>query len=104
MLNLRILSSGDVSACPCADYDGSPGLHLGNVNEKTLSEMYNSDRMAELLAASKPDDLPEICRECTFHTPMTDITTPFLRRRFESTVRFINKAGGVDDSDRPKSY
>ena len=83
MLSQRVFSNGDVSACPCADYDGAPGLHLGNVADQTLFDMYNTEKMAKLLGATSTDELPGICRECTFHSPISDLgTNKLLQKKF----------------------
>ncbi len=98
-LNPRVLSNGDVTACPCADYDGDPGLHLGNIGSQTLLEMYNSEKLTNLLGAMSRESLPEVCRECTFHTPISSLDFDrSLQRKFSFTVeKFGQRSGNAFD-------
>lgn len=65
----QVLSNGNVSFCPCDDYDNAPSLHLGNVNEQSLAEMYASEKVRALWSW-RTCGVPEFCRRCTFKLPI----------------------------------
>ncbi|MBX6330082.1 MAG: radical SAM protein [Pseudolabrys sp.] len=59
--------TGDVYACCVAYPDGNKDLLLGNLNDKTLEEIYRSDRFRQLHAWNKRGELHkhvDLCRNC----------------------------------------
>lgn len=61
---LIVTSQGEVTAC-CTDIDAE--LSLGNVREKSLKQMWQSDEFARLYMVHRQqrwNDLPRICRDC----------------------------------------
>ncbi len=62
---------GNVSFCPCDDFDASPELSLGRIGQDTLSALCNGPAAARLWAAGA-EDTPGHCRRCTFHRPLPD--------------------------------
>ncbi len=61
---LIITSQGEATVC-CTDIDGE--LSFGNVREKSIKEMWNSDEMARLYMVHRQqrwEDLPDICKDC----------------------------------------
>lgn len=62
-----------MSACACCDYDASEQLTLGNIQERTLAELFNDPANAALWRAHGSNQLPPICRHCTFHSPLADL-------------------------------
>lgn len=78
LLAMQVFSNGNVSFCPCDDFDNNEELHLGNVMETTLSEMFNSPK-ARKLWDWKAHGTPTFCKACSFHRPLVDlIETPNL--------------------------
>lgn len=71
LLAVQVFSNGDVSFCPCADYDGVRELSLGNITTKTLEELYNSERVRDLW--NNIPDTPLFCKGCSFYRPLSDI-------------------------------
>lgn len=68
---LVVLQDGRVTAC-CVDHDGD--LALGHVNDASLRELFNGDRMRALRRAHVTGDLPPICARCTEYP--TDAAAP----------------------------
>ena len=68
LMACHIYSNGDVSFCPCDDYNGMPDLHLGNITKKPLAELYNSERVRGLWKK-----LPAVCDGCTAYRPLTNM-------------------------------
>lgn len=71
LLAAQILSNGDVSFCPCADYEGDHELLLGNIADQTLGEIYNSNKTRNLWLNSPK--IPDICKNCSFYRPLSDL-------------------------------
>lgn len=68
LLACHIFSNGDASFCPCDDFNGVEDLRLGNILEKPLSELYNSEKARQLWKM-----LPQACSGCTAYLPLTNI-------------------------------
>lgn len=61
---MGILSSGEVVPC-CFDYEAK--INLGNVKEKSLEAILQTQRAEELLAGFKRNELTEeLCRHCSY--------------------------------------
>ncbi|HEY9759844.1 MAG TPA: SPASM domain-containing protein [Oculatellaceae cyanobacterium] len=71
---LQVFWDGRVTACSCCDYDASEQLTLGNVNESHLADIYNGELSQRLWVNHGTEKLPEICRNCTFHLPLKDLS------------------------------
>jgi MoaA/NifB/PqqE/SkfB family radical SAM enzyme len=61
-----VYSSGNVSFCPCDNYNDAQELRIGNILQESLTEMYNSDRAIELWNW-EDHGTPEFCKACSFH-------------------------------------
>lgn len=72
LLSMQVFSNGNVSFCPCDDFDNVDELHLGNVTEITLRDMLNSEKAARLWDWTT-HGTPEFCRRCSFHKPLKQI-------------------------------
>jgi radical SAM protein with 4Fe4S-binding SPASM domain len=71
LLAAQVFSNGDVSFCPCADYEGDRELLLGNIATRTLGEIYNSDRTKNLWL--NYPKVPDFCKNCSFYRPLSDL-------------------------------
>jgi radical SAM protein with 4Fe4S-binding SPASM domain len=80
-LAMQIYWDGRVSACSCCDYDSSSQLHLGDLTQQSLSEIFNSPASREIWRAHETACLQPICRNCTFHVPLTELNAnhPIVR-------------------------
>ncbi len=68
---MQVYWDGRVSACCCCDYDAGKDLALGDVRQQTLTEIYNSEANRQLWADQESGKMQGICRNCTFHIPLT---------------------------------
>jgi radical SAM protein with 4Fe4S-binding SPASM domain len=73
LIAMQVFADGNVSFCPCDDFDNHASLHLGNVMTATLAEMAGSPR-AQALWDWATHGTPAFCRSCSFHTPLAAIT------------------------------
>jgi radical SAM protein with 4Fe4S-binding SPASM domain len=69
--HLDILMNGDVRLCGCrygaeGKYDE---LVIGNINEKSLSEIWSGSEMRRLCERFPSSDAPKVCRDCSIYTP-----------------------------------
>jgi radical SAM protein with 4Fe4S-binding SPASM domain len=86
LLAMQVFSNGNVSFCSCDDFDNTDSLHLGNVMETSLAEMFNSPK-ARRLWDWQTHGTPEFCRKCSFHLPLSQIIeTPGV---FENPLVFV---------------
>lgn len=65
-----VYSDGNVSFCPCDNFNDTPELRLGNIMRASLADMYNSPRAVELWDWER-FGTPEFCKNCTFHIPVS---------------------------------
>jgi MoaA/NifB/PqqE/SkfB family radical SAM enzyme len=63
LIAYHIFSNGDVSYCPCADYDVDAELKLGSIENNDLSELFNSRKVLNLWDSDRP--IPNYCKYCT---------------------------------------
>ena len=68
---VRVFWNGDISFCPCADHEGAPELHLGNISNTSFAEALQSPRCAELWNWMA-HGVPELCRRCTHYVSLDD--------------------------------
>ncbi len=80
-LAVQIYWDGRVSACSCCDYDSSDQLYLGDVTRQSLGEIFNGAESQGVWRAHESGMLQPICRQCTFHVPLSSLTSshPIVR-------------------------
>lgn len=61
-----VYSNGNVSFCPCDNFDDVAELRLGNIRDQRLADLYNSPA-ARRLWNWRRCGTPEFCRSCSFH-------------------------------------
>jgi len=61
-----IFSNGNVSFCPCDNFDDTEELRLGNIREQRLVDLYNSPTVRRLWNW-RSCGTPEFCKSCSFH-------------------------------------
>jgi radical SAM protein with 4Fe4S-binding SPASM domain len=70
LIACQVFSDGNVSFCPCCDFDCNDELHIGNIKEKSLADIYNSPKTQDLWNFEKR--MPSFCRKCSFHISLND--------------------------------
>jgi MoaA/NifB/PqqE/SkfB family radical SAM enzyme len=65
-----VFSNGNVSFCPCDNYDDIDEFRLGNVMAEPLASLYNSDKAKALWDWSR-SGVPSFCQNCSFHIPLS---------------------------------
>lgn len=70
MFAFIVFSNGNVSFCPCDNYDDVDEFRLGNVMEDSLPSLYNSDK-AKALWDWSGSGTPRFCQNCSFHIPLS---------------------------------
>jgi radical SAM protein with 4Fe4S-binding SPASM domain len=86
LLALQVFVNGDVSFCPCCDFDANSELALGNIRESDLGQLYNSERCRQLWDF-EGGHMPRFCRNCSFHMPLASLRDH--RYVFEDPFRFF---------------
>jgi MoaA/NifB/PqqE/SkfB family radical SAM enzyme len=61
-----IFSNGNVSFCPCDNFDDTEELRLGNIQQQRLVDLYNSPTVRRLWNW-RSCGTPEFCKSCSFH-------------------------------------
>jgi MoaA/NifB/PqqE/SkfB family radical SAM enzyme len=64
-----VFSNGNVSFCPCDNFNDVPELRLGNIVNDSLANMYSSKRAQDLWNWAACGT-PEFCKNCSFHIPL----------------------------------
>lgn len=82
---LQVFSNGDVSFCPCDDFNRDEEFYLGNISKHTLQEMCNSDKYYALI--NNISGLPDYCKKCTFKVSISDLKQNKLP--IQNPVKFI---------------
>jgi radical SAM protein with 4Fe4S-binding SPASM domain len=100
LYDIRILSSGNVTACGCADFDNTEQLNLGNIKDHSLRELFNSKKMKNMFEPMTYERNPEVCKTCTFHDPLSDIhVRKDLQRKYQAAIECI----GTTDKEIKKA-
>jgi MoaA/NifB/PqqE/SkfB family radical SAM enzyme len=71
----KILSNGDMTLCGCRDLNGDSELVLGNVEEKTILEMWRDPRVEKIRNGFYLSKYPKICLDCSMYEDLS-----FFRR------------------------
>ena len=72
LISLQVLSSGKVSFCGCADFDGKTALMLGDIREHSLAELLNSEKVRHLWDW-QGCGVPDPCKGCSFYMPISKL-------------------------------
>lgn len=83
LISLQVLSSGQVSFCGCADFDGKTALMLGDIREASLADLLDTDKVRALWNWAECG-VPEPCKGCSFHMPLDRLTD--LRSAFNDPL------------------
>lgn len=86
LLSFQIMSDGRVSFCASADFDGTPDLVIGDVNDQSLFDILNSAGVANLWDW-QAFGVPDFCKTCSFHIPLEQVAK--LEWVYRNPVRFI---------------
>ncbi len=63
-------ADGGFTVCGCRDLDGNSELTLGNLKEKTLRELWTSERL-RAIRRDFTRRLPDICVDCAQYSPIS---------------------------------
>jgi MoaA/NifB/PqqE/SkfB family radical SAM enzyme len=74
LLAFLVFSNGNVSFCNCDNFDDTEELRLGNVNDDTLSNIYNNAKTKSLWNWAQ-SGVPAFCQNCSFHIPMSFLSS-----------------------------
>jgi MoaA/NifB/PqqE/SkfB family radical SAM enzyme len=77
VLAVAVLSNGNVSICPCDNYNDVEELRLGNAREMSLADMLGSEKFRRFWHWDEYG-VPEFCKTCTFKLPMATFTQSVL--------------------------
>jgi radical SAM protein with 4Fe4S-binding SPASM domain len=72
LIAYQVFADGNVSFCPCCDFDCNDELHIGNIKDNSLANIYNSQKTQDLW--NFKEKMPAFCRKCSFHIPLDDLT------------------------------
>ena len=86
LLGFQIMSDGRVSFCACANFDGTPDLVVGDLNEQSLAEILETPAVAHLWDW-KSWGVPEFCKTCSFHIPLDQLGR--VNWVYRDPIRFI---------------
>jgi len=69
IVSSQVLADGTVSFCACMDFDANSSLVLGNIAERSLADMLNSEKLHKLMNWAE-NGVPEFCKSCSAHRPI----------------------------------
>ena len=85
LVAMQVFSNGNVSFCPCDDFNNIDELHLGSVNNETLLGIYNSEKVSRLWDFNM--GTPLFCQKCSFFIPLDNLND--FDVIFQSTFDFV---------------
>lgn len=68
---LKIFWDGNVSLCPCADFDHAEELSIGNVRHKSIGQILRGEKNQKLWNWAR-HGVPHVCRRCTHYLGLDD--------------------------------
>lgn len=77
LMGMGVSSNGKVTFCPCANFDQTKELIVGDIRENTLLEIYNSDQVYRLWNWEE-FGVPNFCKHCKFHLPVKNCGTSYF--------------------------
>lgn len=80
-----VFSNGDVSLCPCNDFDIRDEFKLGNVAKSSLTKMFNSKKAIDFWDLNPGN--AQICEHCGSHRSFLELSK--YEYMFEDPIRFI---------------
>jgi MoaA/NifB/PqqE/SkfB family radical SAM enzyme len=89
-----VFANGEVGLCGCQDVEAKSDLVVGNIRDRSLYEIWNSPRVAELRRGfTAPETKPNICRVCTSYRNLdANRSAEGLRRAFLTEGRLRGSA------------
>jgi radical SAM protein with 4Fe4S-binding SPASM domain len=81
---MQVFSNGMISFCPCDDFENDKDLCLGDVNNQSLSEIYNSEKSRQLWSF---ENEPDFCKKCSFYQPLSSLNEK--QWMFDNPLGFI---------------
>lgn len=89
-----VFVDGSVGLCGCRDYNADSELIVGNIMERPLLEIWQSEKVKELRERFSKRDFPQICRNCSTYANLDMYRSKpgsergeLTRSRFESKQR-----------------
>jgi radical SAM protein with 4Fe4S-binding SPASM domain len=70
-----VFTNGDLGLCGCRDVEAKSELVVGNIQERTLREIWTSPEVKRLRARFATPDKPDICRACTMYRNLDHLRT-----------------------------
>lgn len=71
---LMLFSNGKVGACACRDFEASSELILGSIQENSLDEMWNGDKLKQIRSGwLTGKSIPDVCQKCRSYDPRAAI-------------------------------
>jgi radical SAM protein with 4Fe4S-binding SPASM domain len=87
LIACQVFVNGDVSFCPCCDYDALPEFALGNLQNHSLLDLYNTPRVRRLWNWEEKGNMPDYCKQCTFHLSLDEL--PKCKSMFLDPIGFM---------------
>jgi len=76
---------GNITACPCRDLDGDAEFSLGNIVEKSLIEMWRSDKLRNLRISFFEGKIPSMCSGCRHYNDISILRAPHFRKLIQDS-------------------
>jgi len=70
---VKILSNGDVTLCGCRDLNGDSELVLGNIQNKSILNMWRDQRVKNIRSGFYRSTYPKICQDCSFYRDLSSL-------------------------------
>lgn len=64
----KILVDGSVTLCGCRDFNGSSDLVVGNINDKSLDEIWSNGKVNSIIENFNNKKYPTICVDCNIYS------------------------------------
>lgn len=88
-----IFANGDVGLCGCRDFNANSELIAGNIMEKPLIEIWQSENVMGLRKRFYDGNFPKICKKCTTYANLDMFRTKYGSTRAQLTDERIRKSG-----------
>ncbi len=89
---IKILSNGNATLCGCRDLNGDSELVLGNIQNRSILDMWRDPSVEKIRSGFYRSTYPKICHDCSFYRGLSI----FRREKAKKLLKLRKKFESID--------